>query len=124
MAETVERARRLRREATIAEGRLWYVLRDRQVAGAKFVRQFPVGPYFADFACRSTKLVVELDGGQHQGSASDGARSRFLTGQGYSVLRFWNDDVMRNRDGVVWTIASVLRGDVPEGVRFERGDSC
>ena len=122
MQLAVDRARRLRRDATVAENRLWYALRSRQVAGAKFVRQFPIDPYFADFACRSAMLVVELDGGQHSGSTSDAVRTDYLKRQGYSVLRFWNNDVLTNRDGMVATIARILDRQVPEAVRFEPGD--
>jgi very-short-patch-repair endonuclease len=122
MQLAVDRARHLRRDGTVAENRLWYALRSRQVAGAKFVRQFPIGPYSADFACRSAMLVVELDGGQHNGSTSDAVRTDYLRRQGYSVLRFWNNDVLTNRDGVAATIARILEGQVPEAVRFEPGD--
>ena len=122
MSTPTPRARGLRRNASDAENRLWYVLRNRQIASAKFVRQFPMGPYFADFACRSAKLVIELDGGQHADSVTDAARTAYLKLRGYSVLRFWNTDVMSNRDAVVSVIASVLSGgEVPEGIRFERG---
>ena len=86
------RPRELRRNASIAENRLWYVLRNRGLAGLKFVRQFPVGPYITDFACREAALVIELDGGQHADNATDAVRTAFLNTEGYSVLRFWNDD--------------------------------
>ena len=88
------RARRLRREATDAERLLWYHLRRRQLAGARFRRQHPIVGFIADFACIEAGLVVELDGGQHTDRAAyDTERTRRLEAEGYRVLRFWNDDV-------------------------------
>jgi very-short-patch-repair endonuclease len=103
-----QRARRL--DATDAERKLWYELRSRSILGFKFVRQEPIGPYVADFACRERRVIVEVDGGQHADSERDVARDRWLTDQGYRVLRFWNNDVMSNIDGVLETIAAVLSG--------------
>ena len=92
-------ARKLRREMTDAERRLWTQLRRHQLAGFRFRRQFPVGPYIVDFMCLEAKLVIEIDGGQHLESASDAVRSGWLEGEGFRVLRFWNHDVlMRTRD--------------------------
>jgi very-short-patch-repair endonuclease len=123
LSRATPRARQLRRAGTLAENRLWYVLRNRQISGAKFVRQFPVGPYFADFACRSARLIVELDGSQHDGSTTDAVRTAYLKSRGYSVLRFWNGDVLHHRGTVVEIIEAVLRDEEPpEAVRFERGD--
>ena len=103
------RARRLRRDQTNAEQALWARLRDRQLCGAKFRRQHPIGPFVADFCCPRRKLVVELDGGQHaEEAASDEKRSRFLEAQGYRVLRFWNHDVLQNTEAVVERIAEAL----------------
>ena len=83
------KARQLRRDQTDAEQTLWARLRDRQLCGAKFRRQHPVGPFVADFCCTQRRLVVELDGGQHAVEvAADHKRSRFLEEQGYHVLRF------------------------------------
>ena len=104
------RPRELRRNASIAENRLWYVLRNRGLAGLKFVRQFPVGPYITDFACREAALVVELDGGQHADNATDAVRTAFLNAEGYSVLRFWNDEVLNHRDTVCELILGVIDG--------------
>lgn len=112
------RPRQLRRNATDAENRLWYVLRDRGLGGRKFVRQFPVGPYIADFACREAALIVELDGGQHADNAKDTFRTAYLNTQGYGVLRFWNGDVMQNRDGVIWAIQSTIEGAPSPDLRF------
>ena len=104
------RPRELRRNASIAENRLWYVLRNRGLAGLKFVRQFPVGPYITDFACREAALVIELDGGQHADNATDAVRTAFLNAEGYSVLRFWNDEVLNHRDTVCELILGVIDG--------------
>lgn len=102
-------ARTLRRDPTEAEKALWARLRAGQVDGFKFVRQFPIGPHIADFACRSAKLVVELDGGQHAASDTDAARTALIEAHGYHVIRFWNHDVLSNMDGVLETIQSELR---------------
>ncbi len=105
----VQRARELRRNETEVERRLWYALRDRGIAGAKFRRQVPVGPYVADFACITHKLVIELDGGQHaENTEADAARTRVLGARGFRVLRFWNNDVMENLDGIIETIRAVI----------------
>jgi very-short-patch-repair endonuclease len=102
-------ARDLRRRQTDAERRLWARLRDRRLTGAKFSRQVPIGPYIVDFCCRELRLVVELDGGQHamQG-AYDAERTAFLGRLGYSVLRFWENDVLRNTEGVLIRIVEGL----------------
>ena len=109
-------ARRLRGDQTDAETALWNRLRSRQIMGHKFVRQFPIGPYICDFVCRERRLVVEADGGQHADSRRDKVRDRFLRDQGYRVLRFWNNDVLGNIDGVLDVIARALedRSDRPE----------
>jgi len=100
-------ARRLRREPTEAEKRLWSRLRGKQL-DVQFTRQFPIGPFVADFACRSMKLVVEVDGGQHADSIKDAERTRIIEAYGYSVIRFWNNDVLANTDGVVTMIVEQL----------------
>jgi very-short-patch-repair endonuclease len=108
------KARQLRRDQTDAEQTLWARLRDRQLCGAKFRRQHPVGPFVADFCCPQRKLVVELDGGQHaEEVAADHKRSRFLEEQGYRVLRFWNHDVLQNTEAVLERIAEVLSDPHP-----------
>ncbi|MCM2327024.1 MAG: endonuclease domain-containing protein [Lysobacter sp.] len=102
-------ARTLRAGATEAELRLWYFLRDRRFAGAKFRRQVPVGPYVVDFLCVSASLIVEADGGQHaERAAHDEERTRYLESQGYRVVRFWNNEVMGNIDGVMEVIGREL----------------
>lgn len=101
-------ARKLRREPTEAEKALWRRLRSRQLEQAKFVRQFPVGPYVADFACRSAGLAIELDGGQHAESATDAGRTQVIEAHGYRVIRFWNNDVLANMAGVLEAIRHEL----------------
>jgi ATP-dependent helicase HrpA/adenine-specific DNA-methyltransferase len=98
---STSRARALRHWSTDAERVLWRHLRNRQVDSVKFRRQFAIGPYFADFAAVERRLIIELDGGQHSGSPADEFRSRWLAGQGYRVIRFWNNDVLANLDGVL-----------------------
>jgi very-short-patch-repair endonuclease len=106
---TVQRAKKLRREMTDAELKLWLRLNVRQL-GVKFRKQVPVDPYIADFACLEHSLIIEVDGGQHdENRAKDERRTRYLEGKGYRVLRFWNTDVMRNIDGVVEAIAREIR---------------
>lgn len=107
-AKRTERARRLRREATLVEQKLWWHLSARKCNGHKFVRQLAIGPFFADFACREQRLVVELDGSQHADSATDPARTAYLEAQGYRVLRFWNNEVNENVLGVLETILAAL----------------
>jgi very-short-patch-repair endonuclease len=103
-------ARKLRRAMTDAEQRLWARLRNRQLDDRKFVAQFPIGPHVADFACRSAKLVIELDGGQHADvNEADCARTRMIEAYGYTVIRFWNSDVLENTGGVLLAISEHLR---------------
>jgi very-short-patch-repair endonuclease len=103
-------SRLLRRNATVAEQRLWYRLRSRSLYGSKFVRQEPVGPYIVDFVCREQRLVIEVDGGQHCENEQDVARDQWLRNHDYRVMRFWNNDVIENIGGVLETIASALQG--------------
>jgi very-short-patch-repair endonuclease len=103
-----ERARRLRGVLTDAEDNLWYRLRSRRLGGHKFVRQEPIGPYTVDFIWREARLVVEVDGGQHADSERDAIRDKWLAAHNYRVLRFWNNEVLRNLSGVLETIATAL----------------
>ena len=107
-AVTQSRARNLRRAMTDAETRVWSRLRGGQL-GAKFRRQHPLGVYIADFACLSPQLIVEIDGSQHAGSARDVNRTAELNQLGFRVLRFWNDDVLRDMPGVCDTILAYVR---------------
>ena len=100
-------ARKLRREPTQAEKRLWSRLRGGQL-GVRFTRQLPIGNAIADFACRRLRLVIEVDGGQHADNPADEARTRMIEAQGYRVVRFWNNDVLANTDGVILRIAEEL----------------
>ena len=112
-ARDTERARELRAALTPAERQLWSVLSRRQVDGFHFTKQFPVGRYFADFACRKARLVVELDGCSHNARLEhDAARDSWMQGEGYTVLRFSNEDVMRNLEGGVVAIRAAL-SDTP-----------
>ena len=108
-----EHARRLRREATDSERRLWSALRDRRLNGYRFRRQYPIGRYVADFACTRHRLIVEADGGQHADNGADLRRTEWLEEQGWRVLRFWNNDVLTNTEGVVETILKELSESNP-----------
>ena len=99
-------ARKLRRNTTDVERLLWNYLRDRQLDSFKFKRQQPLGNFIVDFICFESKLIVELDGGQHaENLEPDLARTHWLESQGFSVIRFWNNDVLQNIDGV-WQVIS------------------
>ena len=113
------RAQALRAESTEAETKLWRRLRDRRLGGAKFVRQAPIGPYYADFVCRACKLVVEVDGSQHADSAYDDKRDADLVALGYRVLRFWNADVLHAIDDVCETIVAAIDGRPAQFERFK-----
>jgi very-short-patch-repair endonuclease len=97
-----DRARQLRRNQTNVEGKLWSRLRARQLSDAKFRRQYPIGAFIADFCCYERRLVIELDGGHHAEHVdADQSRTDFFVSQGYRVLRFWNNEVIENIDGVL-----------------------
>src|ERR1700728_1543826 len=98
------RARSMRGTPTDSELRLWRLLRDRRLNGIKFRRQVPVGPYIVDFLCVGAKLIVEADGSQHAESRRDIIRDASLENRGWKVLRFWNNEVFLNREGVLETI--------------------
>ena len=102
----------MRHEPTDAERVLWQHLRQLKIPGSHFRRQATIGPYFADFACHASRLVIEIDGGQHNeafGLARDGRRTAELESRGYRVLRFWNNEVLGNVEGVMETIAAAVR---------------
>ena len=102
-----DRARKLRSKSTLAEALLWRHLRNRGLGGGKFRRQHPVGSYVADFCCLEAMLLVEADGSQHA-PASDARRTAFLEAEGFVVLRFWNNDVLANPEGVLQRIEEAL----------------
>ena len=108
----VPRARILRRDSTDAERAMWRLLRSRQLAGFKFRRQLPIGPYVADFACFARRLVVEIDGGQHGiAVARDAVRTRVIERHGFRVVRFWNNDMLANPKGVLTMILQALEAE-------------
>src|SRR5688572_16773069 len=109
--EKTARARSLRRSSTDAEKRLWNRIRSRSLGGHKFVRQEPIGPYIVDFVCRERRLVIEVDGGQHATDKRDAVRDQWLADHNYRILRFWNNDVLRNINGVLETLALALDAD-------------
>ncbi|TAM97166.1 MAG: endonuclease domain-containing protein [Rhizobiaceae bacterium] len=118
---TTIRARALRFHDTEPEYRLWSDLRNRRLNGYKFVRQIPLGPFIVDFLCREKFLVLDLDGSQHAESSDDIRRTNWLNSNSYSVLRFWNDEVLRERRAVLETILAVLDGRIfapSPGLRF------
>jgi very-short-patch-repair endonuclease/NADPH-dependent glutamate synthase beta subunit-like oxidoreductase len=136
---TIERAKELRRNQTDVEKKLWYYLRGRKLGGFRFRRQSPIGSYIADFVCPEAKLVIELDGEQHGLNIShDVRRTQYMQSYGYTVLRFWNNEVNQNFESVIDTISNSLfcapltppfaiafppplRGRVREGVKITEG---
>ena len=101
-------ARVLRVDMTDAERRLWSLLRGRRLQGYKFRRQRPIGPFIVDFACIAHRLVVEADGGQHCENDYDARRTAWLEAHGWRVMRFWNNDILTNPEGVQDAIMRVL----------------
>ena len=110
-----ERARQLRRDSTDAERAIWRLLRDRRLAGYKFRRQAPIDRYIVDLVCFDKNIIIEVDGGQHQRQTRyDRARTEWLESRGFTVLRFWNNDVLENPEGVLESIRAALqRGNSP-----------
>jgi very-short-patch-repair endonuclease len=113
---TTRRARKLRQAGNQAEALLWLELKARKLGGYRFTRQFSIGSFFADFACRENRLVVEVDGHQHAGSSHDSRRDDFMRAQGYSILRLWNHDVLKFRTSVCETILAALDGRLAENI--------
>jgi very-short-patch-repair endonuclease len=101
-------AKKLRKDMTEAEGKLWSALRSRRFENFKFRRQVPIGKYIVDFVCQNCKLIVEVDGLQHQGSEHDRVRDAWLISVGYRVLRFWNPDIYVALDGTLLAILDAL----------------
>jgi very-short-patch-repair endonuclease len=117
-------ARRLRKTSTDTERHLWRYLRDRQLEGFKFRRQQPVGRYVVDFVNLEERVIIEVDGGQHALDPGDKIRDEWLRSEGYSVLRFWNNQVLNNMEGVLETIRNVLLTPHPDPLpQGERGNS-
>ncbi|UJS25286.1 endonuclease domain-containing protein [Thiothrix winogradskyi] len=113
-----EKARSLRQQQTSAEQRLWQQLRNRQLDGYKFHRQYVIAPYIVDFACRAEKLIVELDGTHHaepDQAEYDQIRSECLAAQGYRILRFWNTDIDHALPTILETIKFTLKAPLPPG---------
>ena len=112
MTDRIRFAKMLRSRSTDAEQALWRRLRARQISGAKFRRQAPIGPYIVDFISYDVRIVIELDGGQHADESHhqrDVKRDRWLKEQGFLVLRFWNSDVLQNMDGVLSRLIDVIQ---------------
>jgi len=102
---SILRAKKLRSNLTDAEKKLWYWLRCQNLQAASFRRQAPIGSYIVDFVCYEPRLIIELDGGQHASNQSyDAKRDAWLRGEGFAVLRFWNNEVIKNTGGVLETI--------------------
>jgi primosomal protein N' (replication factor Y) len=106
-------ARTLRKSSTEAERRLWSALRHRRLRGYKFRRQHPIGCFIVDFACTKHRLIVEADGGQHNENDADAQRTAWLAHQHWRVLRFWNNEILSNIDGVITTIVKALEDPHP-----------
>ncbi len=113
---TTARARNLRQADNDAEAVMWDALKAKRLGDYKFVRQFPIGPYFADFLCRKHRLVVEIDGSQHVENTYDRVRDENMCSAGFSVIRFWSGDVLRQRNVVCETILAALDGRLSEDI--------
>jgi very-short-patch-repair endonuclease len=105
---------------TDAERLLWRHLRARRLGGQKFRRQQPLGPYIVDFVHFSARVVLEADGGQHNGSESDSTRDAWLKQQGFQVLRFWNDEILKNTEGVLETVWAAVNAAAPSAQPLSR----
>ncbi len=114
-------ARELRKNQTEAEKLIWSKIRAHRFGGYSFRRQMPVGDYIVDFLCPAEKLIIEIDGGQHAGSEADARRDAWLNGQGYRVVRYWNNDVLENTEGVLTDILNKLQAPPSSGVAVGEG---
>ncbi len=103
-------ARAMRKDATRAENLLWQALRRKQLEGLRFRRQYPLDGYILDFVCFRPKLIVEVDGGQHSESAWDKRRDAHFRACGFTILRFWNDEVLGETEGVLDAVLEGLLG--------------
>ncbi len=108
-----QRARELRKEQTKMEWRLWAQLRQRQLAGLRFRRQHPIGPFIVDFCCKEHSLIIELDGSSHDDQVEyDEERSAWLEAQGFRIIRFTNEQVRTNLEGVLIAIAASVGASI------------
>ena len=105
---------------TEAETRIWSRLRAHRLGGASFRRQVPIGPYIADFVCHDARRIIEIDGGQHAENTQDRKRVAWLRNEGFSVLRFWNNEALSNTDGVVEEIVRSLESVIPPSLTLPR----
>ncbi|HEY0011402.1 MAG TPA: DUF559 domain-containing protein [Allosphingosinicella sp.] len=118
-ASALGKAKQMRSNPTPAEHRLWQIVRAKRLDGWKFRRQARIGRYTPDFVCHGAKLIVEVDGGHHC-EEEDGFRDAWLRGEGFRILRFWNNDIFNNEEGVLTTILSALEASAPASSRGER----
>lgn len=103
MDDLKTKARYLRKNLTEQERKLWNIIRNKQFYGYKFLRQYPIEPYIVDFVCREKKIIIKIDGGQHNtpdNILADEQRTKYLEAKGYKVIRFWNNEIIKNIDGV------------------------
>ena len=110
----IEKSRQLRKNMTSQERKLWSIIRERRFFGYRFRRQFPIGSYIVDFVCREKRIIIEIDGGQHneiQNIEYDNKRTEFLKSEGFQVIRFWNYDVDNNMDGIYERLKEVFKID-------------
>jgi very-short-patch-repair endonuclease len=120
----LDNAKTLRRNLTDAEQKLWYHLRAHRFMGRKFKRQKPIGRYVVDFVCLEEKLIIELDGGQHaENQEYDQERDSWLRSQGYTVLRFWNNELMNETDSVLERIRLALEHEAVSSETLSPGPS-
>jgi very-short-patch-repair endonuclease len=114
--QIIQLGKALRRQGTPVERILWQILRNRQLAGVKFRRQQSLGTYIVDFVCYERKLIIEIDGGQHNQeriASKDDTRTKWLNSQGFQVIRFWNSDVTNNYEGVLNRVREIVGIEAP-----------
>ena len=117
-----KKPRELRQNSTDAERRLWNALRDRQLQGYKFRRQRAIGPFIGDFVCVAHRLIIEIDGSQHVDNAYDAGRTKWLEDHDWCMLRFWNNDVLMNIEGVAEAILKTLQAE--QALTRPQADAC
>ena len=111
MNDSTSKARELRKNMTTQERKLWSILRKKSLNNLKFRRQYPIGDYIVDFICHEKNLIIEVDGGQHNENKNkiyDEVRTKFLESKGFKVIRFWNNEIDENIEGVYFEILRVL----------------